>query len=40
MWPTLEQAFEAVSYESKNQKVFEFTPEEKLVERKKIRITP
>lgn len=40
MWPTIEQAFAAVSYESKNQKVFEFTASGQLVERRKLRTSP
>lgn len=36
-WPTLVAAFDAVDYDSKNQKVFEFEPNGKLIERRKIR---
>lgn len=38
-WPTVEDAFDAVDYESKNQKVFEFASSGQLTERRKIRIS-
>lgn len=40
MWPTTEEAYEAVSYESKNQKIFEFTSSGELIERRKLRTSP
>lgn len=39
-WPTVKDAFDAVDYESKNQKVFEFASSGELTERRKIRISP
>lgn len=39
MWSTLEEAYTAVDYESKNQKVFEFLSSGELIERRKIRIS-
>ena len=36
-WPTVAAAFDAVDYESKNQKVFEFASSGQLIERRKIR---
>ena len=38
-WPTVKDAFDAVEYESKNQKVFEFASSGQLIERRKIRIS-
>ncbi|MBI5621238.1 O-antigen ligase family protein [Candidatus Gottesmanbacteria bacterium] len=39
-WPTISQAFDAVAYDAKNQKVFEFDDSGMLVERKKLPSTP
>lgn len=36
-WPTVAAAFNAVDYDAKNQKVFEFASDGKLIERRKIR---
>lgn len=36
-WPTVKAAFDAVDYESKNQKVFEFASSGQLIERRKLR---
>ncbi|MEK7543841.1 MAG: hypothetical protein AAB557_03170 [Patescibacteria group bacterium] len=39
-WPTVSAAFDAVDYESRNQKVFEFDPSGKLIEHRKMRLSP
>lgn len=36
-WPTVSAAFNAIDYDTKNQKVFEFDPTGKLIEQKKTR---
>ncbi|MBI4064974.1 hypothetical protein HY409_01205 [Candidatus Gottesmanbacteria bacterium] len=36
-WPSVSAAFNAIDYDSKNQKVFEFTPTGKLIEHRKTR---
>lgn len=36
-WPSVSAAFDAVDYDAKNQKVFEFDPAGRLIERRKLR---
>ena len=38
-WPTVVAAFDAVDYDAKNQKVFEFVSSGELIERRKLRIS-